>query len=571
MRRVHAAPLALLLVGLAWMILQQGPGSNQNVHFALVRSIADGTTRVDRYRSESPDVSYIDGHYYAAKAPGLALLTEPWYLALHGTGAAVHDHAWRLSFPEAMEQVPRPALWQLSIVGAALPALICLFLVRGVAEGLPPGGGTAAAVLLGLGSTLGVFATLFFAHALSASLGFAAFALLVRERGRPGLPLVACAGVVAGLAVVVEFPLALVAAVLALFVAVGGDRLRRLAAFAAGVAVGVAPLAGFNAWAFGSPWRLSYTDAVVTPGQSGHDVIGANSAGFFGVQVPSLRAGLELLASSKGVIVLTPVWALSVAGVAVLWRRGRRAEAGVITAVAGAFLVYDSAYYLPFGGFPGGARFLVPMLPFLAVAVAAAASAVPLTALSLGLASVTVTVVALVVDPGRRSEDAGSWFHALEQGSVTHTVVGWAGGSDRAGVVLAAAAAAGAVLLAVLAAERRTFTRREVAGAVTALVLWRVVYIAGPVLLERPGSAAIDLVAVLGLLVSVGACLFLCDRAGLPAFAGVAVLLPLALPRVAAHDRLALAGVGCSLAISLAVWGRGLPRPRGSADQRAAS
>jgi hypothetical protein len=571
MRRVHAAPLALLLVGLAWVLLQQGPGSNQNVHFALVRAISDGTPRVDRYRSESPDVSYIDGHYYAAKAPGLALATEPWYLALDRSGATVADDAWHLSFPKAMEQVPRPALWQLSIFGAALPALICLFLVRGVADRVLPGGGTAAAVLLGLGSTLGVFATLFFAHALSASLGFAAFALLVRERSRPSLPLVGCAGLVAGLAIVVEFPLALVAAVLAAFVAVGAGRLRRLATYAVGGLLGVTPLAVFNALAFGSPWTLSYTDAVVTPGRSGHDVVGANSAGFFGVQVPSLRAGLELLASSKGLLVLTPVWALAAVGLVVLWRRGKRAEAAVITAVAGAFVVYDSAYYLPFGGFPGGPRFLVPMLPFLAVAVSAAASVIPLTTLILGLASATVTTVALVVDPGRRSEDAGSWFHALERGSITHTVIGWAGASDRAGVAIVVAAAAGALLLAVLAVGRR-FTRHEVIGAVAALVLWRVVYVAAPVLLEGPGSGGLDLVAVIALLAAVGACLALCARTGNVGLVAAVALLPLAWPRFAAHDRLVLAAVCCSLAVSFAlVRGRGVPRPPRDATQRAAS
>jgi hypothetical protein len=571
--RGRTTSVALLLVGLAWILLQQAPGSNQNAHFALVRSVSEGTPRIDRYRSETPDVSYIRGHYYAAKAPGLALLTVPWYLALDRTGVAVGDGAWRLPSPAAMERVPRPALWQLSLVGAALPALICLFLVRGVADELAGGRGGAAAVLLGLGSTLGVFATLFFAHALSASLGFAAFALLVRARRRPGVRLTACAGLAAGLAVSVEFPLALVAGILAVFVATAAEPVRRLAAYCLGTGLGLAPLLAFNAWAFGSPWKLAYADAVALPGRSGHDVIGANAAGLFGVRSPSLRAALELLASSKGLLVLTPVWALSIVGVVVLWRRRRRGEATVIAAVAGAFLVYDSAYYLPFGGFPGGPRFLVPMLPFLAVAVAAAAAAVPLTALSLGLASVAVTVAALAVDPGSRSEDAGSWFHALERGDVTHTVAGWAGAGDRVGVALVVAVAAGAVTLAALAGGRSTLARPEVVCAVTALVLWRVVYVAGPVLLERPGSGALDLVAVLGLLTAVGACLVLLARTGPVALAMALALLPLAWPRFAAHDRLALAVVGSALAIGLVLrWkGRGVPRPSAGASQRAAS
>ena len=46
-----------------------------------------------------------------------------------------------------------------------------------------------------------------------------------------------------------------------------------------------------------------------------------------------------------------------------LYRRGRRAEALTIAAVALAFFVYDSGYWLPFGGGSPGPRFLIPVLP----------------------------------------------------------------------------------------------------------------------------------------------------------------------------------------------------------------
>ena len=62
------------------------------------------------------------------------------------------------------------------------------------------------------------FSTLFFDHLLSAAFGFAAFVvlLLARERDASAWWLVA-AGLLAGLAVVVEFPLGIVAAVLGLY------------------------------------------------------------------------------------------------------------------------------------------------------------------------------------------------------------------------------------------------------------------------------------------------------------------------------------------------------------------
>ena len=42
-----------------------------------------------------------------------------------------------------------------------------------------------------------------------------------------------------------------------------------------------------------------------------------------------------------------------------------KAEALTITAIALAFFVYDSGYWLPFGGGTPGPRFLIPLLPFL--------------------------------------------------------------------------------------------------------------------------------------------------------------------------------------------------------------
>src|SRR5207237_822373 len=54
--------------------------------FALVKSLAHGTPRIDRYNWETRDEAYYRGHYYSVKAPGLAAVSVPLYKVLRGLG-----------------------------------------------------------------------------------------------------------------------------------------------------------------------------------------------------------------------------------------------------------------------------------------------------------------------------------------------------------------------------------------------------------------------------------------------------------------------------------------------------
>lgn len=224
------------------------------------------------------DRSYIDDHYYTAKAPGLTtLVTLPWYAALDLTGLVVSGPPAETLWPEARLDMPETSVRQVGLVGATLPALLLLLLllVRYTVELLVPGYGTVAAVGVGAGSL-------------------------------------------------------------------------------------------------------------------GHDVIDANASGFFGVGAPRLRAGVELLFAGIGALVITPMWALAIAGLPMLWREGHRGELALVGFVVCALLLYNASYYLPLGGGTPGPRFLVPALPFLALPLAAAWRAMPLAALSLALVSIVV-------------------------------------------------------------------------------------------------------------------------------------------------------------------------------------
>ena len=90
---------------------------------------------------------------------------------------------------------------------------------------------------------------------------------------------------------------------------------------------------------------------------SGHDVMGQNTSGFFGVGLPSWSGAIDLLFSSYGLLVLAPVWALAAYGLLLLFRTPFRPEAALVGAVGTAFLLYNSGYRDLYGAMTAGPRF----------------------------------------------------------------------------------------------------------------------------------------------------------------------------------------------------------------------
>jgi hypothetical protein len=485
--RARTAGLAAIaLLAVAYAIPTPDFGWNQTAPYALVRALAHGTARVDQTRFEvgadpTGDVSRIDGHYYAAKSPGLAFESFVPYVVLKAAGGAkpVGD--------------PTGQLWYLNLWGALLPAVILLLLVRHVADRLEPGFGTAAALTLGLATMVLPFATLYFAHALSAMLVFAAFAVLWRERqGRARPALVACAGILVGLAATVEFPVALVGAILGLYALARGAVLRRAAAYAGGALIGGLPTLLYNRWAFGHPFEFPYANVVTSSGT-------ANKSGLYGVTAPKFHTLVDLLFARIGLLTLMPVLALGAVGLVFLYRSGRRAEALVAGAVSLIYLLLIAGYETPFGGWSPGPRFLVAILPFLALGLASAYRRLPLTTVALAAGSAVEMVAVTLTRP--LLAIFGGWFHRFASGQFGETSFGLAG-IRHVGVPLFIGAVCGAAVLAALASSRPEGSKRDAGTAILALLGWILVASKTPHLVEthRPW-AVLGLVATTVLLV----------------------------------------------------------------------
>ena len=530
---------AIVTLGFAWGMVIHQLGWAQLGHFAQVRAFADGQAQIDPWHWETNDKAWVDrdgnGHFYSVKSPGTAALTTPLFMAIEGLGGdklarAAVDNELRTTHPkwhpesvvplentgydvqrglrvQGRVEQETPIVWALTLIAAVLPGILLLLGVRWAADRFVPGYGTAAAITLGLATIVMTFAAEFFSHVISAALAFAAFCVLMKERdGPPRRWPIFAAGLLAGLAVTFEFQTGLVGVVLIFYaLARRSDRLRRAAAYAAGSVLGALPMLVFNAWAFGSPLKLAYSDAVAFPGRSGHDVLGLNGDGFFGITVPRLDSAADLLFAGRGLLVLTPIVVMAVIGVFMM-RRKHRAEANTILAVAAVYFIYNAGYWLPYGGGTPGPRFLVPALPFVAVGLAYAYKRLPALTLGLAVPSALFMVVGTLTYPLIGRQGVGTWADWLVQGRLEHTFL-TAFGVTNAWLALAPFLAAVAVAIVLAARATPGTLLADYRAAVPAVIGWACVAAVAPSLanyeisfLDRGNQSALWLVAAGALL-----------------------------------------------------------------------
>lgn len=478
---------AALALTFAYAWPEQPTGWNASAHLALVRSLGDGTATIDRYRDETGDVGWYRGHYYAAKAPGLALYSLPPWLVLE-------------RIPQIGDARDR-AIWALNLWACVLPAILLFLLVRAVGDRLAPGTGLMSAIALGLGTMILPFATMYFAHIPAAAASFAAFALLVRERDGPFRPwVVFAAGLLAGLAIVFEYPTALIGLVLAGYVLGAAPRLARGVVYATGAVVGALPLVAYHWRVYDSPFHTPYDDVVAIPGRTGHDVVGSNGEGFLGVTTPRFSDAVSLLIDGdRGLLILSPLVLAGVVGLVLLWRAGRRAESLTCLAIGAAMLVYNSGYTPVFGGIWGGGspgpRLLLTTLPFLMLGAGVVFRRAALAVIALLVASTAIFAAATVTYPRIGEDGFGprTWWEYVRESDFIPTLMSELGAAPGGWLSVFPFALALSVVLVVgiwasRATSRPSVSRSQVLVAVAAVAGWGLLVLASPSLIAIAGG-----------------------------------------------------------------------------------
>ena len=421
--------LLILLIAVVALSYYNEVSPQDITRLALAEAVVvDGSLRIDRWERQTPDKAFYGGHYYSDKAPGLSFLAVPSLFVLRSAKVLRQEN----ELPGYWKD--RSDMWTLRVLTGGVGFIVAVFLVGRVAEAIAPGTGAATAVAFGLGTLALPLAATMFDHVVAGALGFAAFVAawsgsLATERRALRW---AAAGFLAGLAVLVEYQLALLAAVLLVYVATRSPRAPIFFVLAGLPSVVVLGL--YNAAAFGSPLHLSYRYVS-------EEFASEQASGFFGIGVPDPGRLARILFTWNGLLLRSPVLVLAAVGLVLLWRRGVKAEAVVCGVVALLFLALNAGYYDPIGGGSPGPRFFVPALPFLLVGLPSAFRRWPF-----------VTLAATAVSMGFMMYRAGTWFWFGENFLTIWSLVG-------------APQAAGIVLLGVLALAAFVLGARQVLAA----------------------------------------------------------------------------------------------------------
>jgi hypothetical protein len=402
----------LALVVYAWFF--QGGGFNQNVNLDLTRAIVErGTIRVDAYRENTGDLSLYRGHFYSNKAPGLSLLAVVPYFAI--------DRAVGLAGLERDAFVRTLAAYGTTVAvsglfGALIPALLFLHVRDG---GASRRAAAASALIAAFATPLFAYSTMLFAHVPSAALSLAGFHLLFR-REAPARP--AAAGLLLGAATVVNYlcgPLAVIFAAVFLF---RRARWWRDALAIATGALGPALLLGwYHQRAFGSPFA--------TPIDTTNPAFISESAWLGIVRLPRLDALWGITVSPyRGLFFMAPILLFAFWGGAMLAREGRRREAAAIGGGAFFLLLFNASFNGWHGGYTIGPRYLLPLVPLLAIAAVPALGRAPRIAAFLAAISLAFNFAATAVDP----QPPETLRNPLFEYSLPSLLTGTAGGGDDA-------------------------------------------------------------------------------------------------------------------------------------------
>jgi hypothetical protein len=374
-RRIAVGLFILAFVTYAWFF--GGGGWNQNAQFDLTRALVERQTlHIDGYRVNTGDISWsrVSGewHAYINKPPGVSFLAAIPYAFLyaieHARNVPIDSWTW-ITINAWLVTV-----LTCGVTGALIPVVLYLYGIRRASRLAALG----VALAVAFGTIVFPYATMLMAHVPAALFLLLTF-IWIEER-----PMLAgiCAGI-AGVCFYICIPAAIVMLIDAM-IRSRRDAMRfALGGLPFGIVLGI-----YQYLCFGSPFRTS-VEASTNFTEKGL---------LFGVfHLPSLDALWGLTFSEyRGLFFVSPVLLLAFLGAF----RMKRRELAMIAAIVTIFLVSIAGFNGWHGGSAFGPRYLLPMIPLLAIPMLYIRGHAPVIAgIVLGVLSFGMQLLATAVDP----------------------------------------------------------------------------------------------------------------------------------------------------------------------------
>ncbi len=407
-RSVGAGSIVLLLFLAYSYFIPRGAMWNADTRLFLAASIVDhGSLSIDPYAPYTGDIASSGSHYYSDKAPGSSLLAVPVYAFVKVVlyrGQTNYEDLLSTDEQQRTDFLPR---YLITLLLVSLPSALLggLFFKLLAYVGLGPRWRLLLTLGYGLGTMAFAFSTVFFGHQIAALLLFAAFYLLFQVRwGERSAWLVLVAGLLAGYAIITEYPAALIAGCLVLYVFFQtglplAQRWRLLAFFVAGMLPSLTIAAVYNTLCFGGPFNQGYANLA------GPEIFRVGQAqGVLGITYPHLEALWQTtFGPYRGLFLLSPFLLLAVPGFVTLFRqRSWRGEAWLWLGICAGYFLFTISYFAWDGGASLGPRHFVPALPYLVLPIAFLIKehrAIRPLATALILLSVVVVALSVAVYP----------------------------------------------------------------------------------------------------------------------------------------------------------------------------
>ncbi len=353
---------------LSFTYFYQGADQSIAARFDLMRSIIERRTLwIDGYCGyNTADIISLGGHYYSVKAPGGSftgiLQWIVWTVLLSPLKENHEALYWAL------------ATWLTTVFATSLiVAISCVVMYRLI---ILLGGAQSRAILCAL---LMPFATILFPYAtemtgepIAGACALIAFYMLASQQHSDDPGRMMLAGMLAGWAVLCDFPALLISAAPAVYALWQLGFSRHFAVFIGGAAAIALILLAYNRGAFGNPFFLSYEAYKL----AGNTQFPEQAVGFVGLKYPRPEVLYRILLDpQRGLFYCNPVLLLSIPGFVFMAMRPKLRVAAALAAFATLSMILFNASFGESivswgGGTATGPRQIVAAIPFMVIPLA---------------------------------------------------------------------------------------------------------------------------------------------------------------------------------------------------------